>query len=66
MTTNDVLFGGAVSEITAKRLGLLHEFLPKAARIALLMNPGNPSSRETVPQPVHRGDAADSGWPLSL
>jgi putative ABC transport system substrate-binding protein len=37
-----------VSEITAKRLGLLHELLPGAARIALLVNPGNPSASEST------------------
>ena len=30
-----------VVELTAKRLGLLRELLPKAARIGLLVNPGN-------------------------
>jgi putative ABC transport system substrate-binding protein len=37
-----------VSEITAKRLGLLHELLPRAARIALLVNPANPSASEST------------------
>jgi putative tryptophan/tyrosine transport system substrate-binding protein len=32
------------SELTAKRLGLLHELLPAAARFALLVNPGNYNS----------------------
>jgi putative ABC transport system substrate-binding protein len=35
-------------EILGKRLGLLHELLPKAARIALLINPVNRSSTETA------------------
>ena len=32
------------SEIDAKRLGLMHEFLPKAKRFAVLVNPGNPTT----------------------
>jgi putative ABC transport system substrate-binding protein len=32
------------SELTAKRLGLLHELLPAAGRFAVLVNPGDPSS----------------------
>jgi ABC-type uncharacterized transport system substrate-binding protein len=37
-----------VQEITAKRFGLLHELVPKAARIAVLVNPANARSTEAT------------------
>src|SRR6266545_2192809 len=37
-----------LQEITAKRLGLLHELVPKAVRIAVLVNPANTTSAEAV------------------
>ena len=37
-----------VSEVVAKRLRLLHDLLPKAVRIAVLVNPGNTSSAEAT------------------
>src|SRR6516164_4224629 len=37
-----------VDEIVAKRLGLLHDLVPKATRVALLINPGNTFSAETT------------------
>jgi putative tryptophan/tyrosine transport system substrate-binding protein len=36
------------SEVVAKRLGLLHEMLPKAIRIAVLVNPANGLTTETT------------------
>jgi putative ABC transport system substrate-binding protein len=36
------------SEIDAKRLGLMHEMLPKAKRIAVLINPANPTTAEAT------------------
>jgi putative tryptophan/tyrosine transport system substrate-binding protein len=38
-------FGG---EVTAKRLGLLHELVPKAVRVAVLVNPANAPNTETT------------------
>jgi putative ABC transport system substrate-binding protein len=36
------------NELTAKRLGLLHDLVPKAVRIAVLVNPGNAPVAETT------------------
>jgi putative ABC transport system substrate-binding protein len=35
-------------ELSGKRLSLLHELMPRAARIALLVNPANPVAAETI------------------
>jgi putative tryptophan/tyrosine transport system substrate-binding protein len=37
-----------VLEVTTKRLGLLHELLPKAVRLAVLVNPANASTAEAT------------------
>jgi len=37
-----------IGELTAKRLGLLREFVPGAARIAVLVNPANATNVETT------------------
>ncbi len=44
------------SEIDAKRLGLMHEMLPKAKRFAVLINPANPITAEATSKAV--GQAA--------
>jgi len=36
------------AELSAKRFSLLHELMPSAARIALLVNPANPVPAETI------------------
>jgi putative tryptophan/tyrosine transport system substrate-binding protein len=35
-------------DVTAKRLGLLHDLVPKAVRIGVLVNPANPSTAEAA------------------
>jgi putative tryptophan/tyrosine transport system substrate-binding protein len=45
------------TEIIAKRLGLLHELAPKAARVAVLVNPANPSIAEPTLQEAQKAAA---------
>jgi len=43
-----------VAELTAKRLRLLHELVPKAVRVAVLVNPANASTAETTLREVQK------------
>jgi ABC-type uncharacterized transport system substrate-binding protein len=47
-----------IVELTAKRLGLLRELLPKAARIGLLVNPGNVGNTERAVKDVEAAATA--------
>ena len=42
------------SEVAAKRLRLLHELVPEAARVAVLVNPGNASVAESTVREVQK------------
>jgi putative tryptophan/tyrosine transport system substrate-binding protein len=41
------------AEVASKRLGLLHELVPKAVRVAVLVDPANPPTTETTLREVH-------------
>jgi putative ABC transport system substrate-binding protein len=43
-----------VQEVVAKRLRLLHELVPKAVRIAVLVNPGNVATAEATVREVQK------------
>jgi putative tryptophan/tyrosine transport system substrate-binding protein len=49
------------SELIAKRLGLLHDLMPKAVRIAVLINPANAPTAETTLR-----DIPEAARPLGL
>jgi len=42
-----------VEEVAAKRLRLLHDLVPKAARVAVLVNPANASATENTLRDLH-------------
>jgi ABC-type uncharacterized transport system substrate-binding protein len=50
-------------ELTAKRLELLRELVPGAARVAVLVNPANPASSEPI---VHDAQAAARAMGLQI
>src|SRR5271169_1473561 len=43
-----------VTEVVAKRLRLLHDLVPKAVRVAVLINPANASNAETTLREVQK------------
>src|SRR5262245_26420946 len=49
------------AEMVAKRLGLLHDLVPKAVRIAVLINPADPPNAETTLR-----DIPEAARPLGL
>jgi putative tryptophan/tyrosine transport system substrate-binding protein len=47
-----------LQEVVAKRLALLHELVPKAVRVAMLLNPANATSAETALRAVREASRA--------
>ena len=54
-----------ISELTAKRLGLLHELVPRASRVAVLVNPANTANAETTLRDVEPA-ARDMGLQIQI
>jgi len=52
-------------ELVAKRLGLMHELVPGATRIAVLVNPANPANAETTTRDVE-APARDIGLQIKV
>jgi putative ABC transport system substrate-binding protein len=52
-------------ELSAKRLSLLHELMPRAARIALLVNPANPIPAGTIVKDTQAA-AETIGWHIDV
>jgi putative ABC transport system substrate-binding protein len=52
-------------ELSAKRLSLLHELMPSAKRIALLVNPANPIPAETTVKDTEAA-AETIGWHIDV
>ena len=53
------------AELSAKRVSLLHELTPRAARIALLVNPANPIPAETITKDTEAA-AGTIGWHINI
>jgi len=52
------------SELVGKRLGLLHEFIPRAARLAMLVNPDDPNTASITRRAQQA--AAAIGLPIEI
>jgi putative tryptophan/tyrosine transport system substrate-binding protein len=53
------------SEVTAKRLGLLHECVPKATRVGVIVNPGNANAVNLQMQRI-KDTARTLGWKVDV
>jgi len=54
------------AEVLAKRLGLLHQLVPKAVRIAVLVNPANASTAEATLRDIPEAARAMGGYKLNF
>jgi ABC-type uncharacterized transport system substrate-binding protein len=52
------------AELAAKQLGLLHELVPGAARVGVLVNPSSPLAEPTIADA--RAAAASVGWQIEV